>query len=564
MLGQAEIDFPDLTIHVLGGLALFLYGMQRMTTALKLVAGDGLKRLLSRLTSNRFSAAAAGAVITAIVQSSSITTVLTVGLIAAGVMTFSQSVGVILGANVGTTVTAQLVAFDISKYGLLLVALGFMGDVFAKRETWKQSGQALMGLGLILFGMELMSLATMELRDYPPFMEWMQGLENPILAIICGCVVTAIVQSSSATTAMVIVLGAQGLLTLETGIAIIFGSNIGTCVTAAFSTLGAPRDAVKAAVVHILFNVLGVCLWLPFVSQFAEVVRYVSNVGETSPDQENLPRMIANAHTLFNVANLLIFIGFTGTLARWADRLVPRPKETESSQATLLDSFFLKQPSTALDNVHRELILMGKQVEGMLEESLQVITVGNEKALQNLRDRDEAIDAHHGEIVKYLGKLSLEELVEPLQTRVTHYLAMANYLEQVGDIVEINLVSDGFKRVQHRLQVSESTVPLLRPLHARVLADMQSLIGGLESGDEIRLKEVALSKPEVQSLADELAHHLAQRLATDEPQRRLTYQFETDITENFKRVHTLLRRVAKTQLTLDEKWPADIQSQHVD
>ena len=288
LLAAQTIDYGTLVTYVGGGLALFLFGMQRMTNALKLVAGDGMKNVLARLTSNRFSAAIAGALITAIIQSSSITTVLIVGLITAELLTFSQSIGVILGANVGTTITAQVVAFKISKYGLVLIAVGFLVEMLANRERLRQAGQAVMGLGLILFGMELMSSATQELRSNPVFLVWMQDLESPILGVLVGLLVTAIIQSSSATTVMVIVLAGQGLLSLESGIAIILGANIGTCVTAALSSIGAPREAAKAAVVHIIFNIAGVIIWLPFLSFFAELVRALSPIASGLEGSEKL------------------------------------------------------------------------------------------------------------------------------------------------------------------------------------------------------------------------------------------------------------------------------------
>ena len=327
-----------------GGLALFLYGMRSMTEALKTVAGSGMKNLLARLTSNRFVAAIAGTIVTAVVQSSSVTTVLAVGFISAGLLNLSQSIGVILGANVGTTITAQIVAFAVYKYGLLMIAIGFFANVLARRERAKQWSTALMGLGLIFFGMELMSISTGPLRQWPPFIDLMQNTANPLLAVAMGAVFTAIVQSSSATTAIVIVLASQGLITLESGIGLIFGANIGTCVTAFISAIGRPREALQAAWAHIFFNVAGVMLWIFFIPEFANTVRAISPVSEQLEGLQRLaadtPRQIANAHTVFNVGNLLLFIWFTGPMGRLVNRIVPKKTDARRYSAALSGRLF--------------------------------------------------------------------------------------------------------------------------------------------------------------------------------------------------------------------------------
>ncbi|MDA7663002.1 Na/Pi symporter, partial [Pirellulaceae bacterium] len=231
----AELDNPSklllggIATGMGGGLALFLFGMRQMTESLKTVAGSSMKSLLAKLTANRFTAALAGTIVTAVIQSSSVTTVLIVGFISAGLLTLSQSIGVIIGANIGTTITAQIIAFQVYKYGLLMIAVGFLTDIMAKSSKTKQWGMVLMGLGLIFFGMELMSNAAGPLRAWPPFIDAMQNMNNPMLAIFIGAVFTAIIQSSSAATGVVIVLASQGMISLETGIGLCFGTNIGTC-----------------------------------------------------------------------------------------------------------------------------------------------------------------------------------------------------------------------------------------------------------------------------------------------------------------------------------------------
>lgn len=326
---SSPIEIGGLVTGLGGGLALFLFGMRQMTESLKSVAGSSMKNLLASLTRNRFTAALAGAIITAVIQSSSVTTVLVVGFISAGLLTLSQSIGVIIGANVGTTITAQIIAFNVYQYGLLMIASGFVMNVVAKHDKSKQWGLALMGLGLIFFGMELMSNATVPLRQWPPFLDALQNMHSPLLSILAGLIFTAIVQSSSATTGIVIVLASQGLISLESGIGLIFGANIGTCVTAVISAFGRPREAIQAAWIHVLFNLAGVLLWMFFIPEFAQLVRGISPTAENLVGTTRLaaetPRQIANAHTLFNVANTFLFIWFTGPLARWPAGKTGRP-----------------------------------------------------------------------------------------------------------------------------------------------------------------------------------------------------------------------------------------------
>ncbi len=277
---MTELQVGAILMGLAGGLALFLYGMEKLTNALKLLAGDRMKNLLARMTSNRFKGVLTGATITATIQSSSVTTGLVVGFITAGLLSLRQSIGIIMGAEIGTTVTAQIIAFKVTKYSLMLVAAGFFLSFVPKSAKLKSYGTMVMGLGLIFFGMELMKGATSPLRDYEPFINTMQDLSNPVLAVLFSATFTALIQSSSATTGVIIVLASQGFLTLEAGIALVFGANIGTCVTAFLASIGKPREAVRSAMVHILFNSAGVLLWINFIEPLADFVRWISPVAE--------------------------------------------------------------------------------------------------------------------------------------------------------------------------------------------------------------------------------------------------------------------------------------------
>ena len=275
-----EMNWWQMGMTLLGGLAVFLFGMEQMAEALKKVAGDSMKQILARLTNSRIMGLITGAFVTAIIQSSSVTTVMLVGFVTAGLMSLSQAIGVILGADIGTTVTAQIVAFKVTKYALLLVAVGFGFVFLGKSDQIKQYGHIVMGLALIFFGLGIMSEGMYPLRSYQPFIELMGSVSNPVIGILVATLFTALVQSSSATMGVVIAMALQGLISLEAGIALALGANIGTCATAGLAAIGKPREAVRVAVAHVTFKIVGVVLIIPFIPYLAELVREISPAAE--------------------------------------------------------------------------------------------------------------------------------------------------------------------------------------------------------------------------------------------------------------------------------------------
>ena len=331
-MDMSSSDILHLALGILGGLAVFLFGMKQMSDALQQAAGDRLRKILQRLTGNRISAALTGAGVTAAANSSSVTTVILISFMTAGLMSLQQAMGILLGANVGSTITAQLIAFKVTTFYTVLVAAG-LTLTFLKKPLLQHLGNLTFGLGLIFLGMDIMGTATTPLRDWPVFTDAMQRIAHPAIGILAGAVVTAAIQSSAATTGMVIVLASSGAVSLEAGISIALGANIGTCVTAILAAIGKPRAAVQAAVAHVLINVIGVLIWLPMLTWFADIVRWISPAPAELTAAEQLawavPRQIANAHTLFNVINCLVFLPFTGVLAWLVIRLVPTPQKTD-------------------------------------------------------------------------------------------------------------------------------------------------------------------------------------------------------------------------------------------
>ncbi len=547
-----EMHWWEMGMKLCGGLALFLFGMEQMADALKAVAGDRMKTVLATLTKNRFTGAMTGAFVTAVIQSSSVTTVLVVGFITAGLMSMSQSIGIIMGANIGTTVTAQIVAFKVTKAALLMIAVGFGMMFLSKKEKIKQYGAMLMGLGLVFYGMSVMSDAMKPLRTYQPFLDLMVQMEAPAVGILIAAAFTALIQSSSATTGIVIVMASQGFISLPAGIALAFGANIGTCVTALLAAIGKPREALRAATVHVLFNVLGVLVWLGFIGYLANFVSWFSPSHPELTGTERLaaetPRQIANAHTIFNIANTFIFIGFAGQFARFVEWLVPdKPiQEVVLAQAKYLDEELLETPTLALDRVRLEFSHMGGYVKDMLEGIMPAILSGNHAALRQVVAVDDMVDGLHGQIVTYLGKISQKSLSETQTRELLGLMDAVNDLENIGDIVETDLFHLGNQRIDMGLTISNKTRELLTNMHKFVTRSTELAIDAVKTDDEGIASNVVAMKEEFNRLTDWAAIHQADRLIADEPNRLSCYTVEVDIIEKLKRIYYFSKRMSKT------------------
>ena len=541
-----------MTIELLGGLALFLFGIDQLTVALKAVAGDRMKQVLAKLTSNRFTGALTGAFVTAIIQSSSVTTVLVVGFTTAGLMSFSQSIGVIMGANIGTTITAQIVAFKITKAALAMIAIGFAFIFFSKRDAIRHYGGIVMGLGLVFFGMTVMGDAMAPLQTYQPFLDLMVRMENPIIGILVAAAFTALIQSSSATTAIVIVMAGQGLISLPAGIALALGANIGTCVTALLASIGKPREAVRAAATHVIFNIGGVLLWIGLIDQLASLVTSISPIYSDLTGADRLaaeaPRQIANAHTIFNIANTVVFIGFTTLIARLVEWLVPdRPLDEEAAmRPRFLDEDLLRTPALALEQVRLEIDRMGGLTRDMLARIMPAILTGNATTLNEIRQADESVDALHAGIVTYLGRISGRELTPRQTDEFLRLMDAANDLENIGDVIEMNLVELGLSRIDKGVSISEPTQEVLSDFHEVVSRAVDKAIFAVSDNDIDAAKSVATMKAEIKAIAGSAALHEAKRLVVDEPHRIEAYTIEMDIAEKLQRIYFFARRMART------------------
>jgi len=549
-----DINWWNMGMTLLGGLAVFLYGMEQMADALKKVAGDSMKQILARLTNSRVMGLITGAFVTAVIQSSSVTTVMLVGFVTAGLMSLSQAIGVILGADIGTTITAQIVAFKVTKYALLLVAVGF-GLIFtAKQDQIKQYGHLIMGLGMIFFGMGIMSEGMHPLRSYEPFIALMKNVSNPVVGIMAATLFTAFVQSSSATMGVVIALALQGLITLEAGIALALGANIGTCATAGLATIGKPREAVRVAVAHVTFKIVGVALIVPFIPYFAELVRDISPAaaaGLVGMDKlaAETPRQIANAHTIFNVGIAVLFLPMASLFARFCEWVVPdKPLVEEEAlvRPRYLNDELIKTPALALDRVRHEIGNMGEYVNHMLAKSMPAFLVGNRDRVKEISEIDDKVDALYSEIVAYLGKISRMPLMDSQAREVTNLLSAAHDLESIGDIIETDTLDLAEQCVANDVRISDATRKILGDLHATIAGIVERALSSVAQNDAEVARNVIALKKVVQTQVDSAELHEAARLIADAPNRVAAYSVEMDAIEKLKRIYYFAKRMAKT------------------
>lgn len=550
-IGTEEIDWLVLGMGLFGGLALFLFGMEQMSEGLKAAAGDALKNVLSRLTKNRFMGAATGAFVTAILNSSSVTTVLVVGFISAGFMTLAQSVGVIMGANIGSTFTAQIVAFNVTQYAMIMVAFGFFMLFTGKAENTRHYGSMIMGLGLVFYGMSVMGDAMLPLRSYQPFLDLMVKMENPLLGILIGAIFTGLVQSSAATTGIAIVMAASGLITLPAGIALAFGANIGTCVTAILASMGKPVEAVRAAVVHITFNIAGVLLWVMFIPQLAD---FIVSISPSSPELSgkaqmaaDVPRQIANAHTVFNVANTLLFISFTTFFARLAEKIVPdRPIEEKIIiEPRYLEKEVVEIPSMALEQVRFELGHMGEIINEMFSTLRSGVQEKNKQKCDSIVKLDNKVEILSNAILKYLHDVRQNPLTDSQSNQFQVLMSATVNLENLANIINDELVDISRNYIDLGVEASEATHLLVKNLADKVGKAVEQVIKTVRENDETTAEEVVTLKDEINQVVDEFLMRQSERIAIKDEGHLNLVRLEMEFLDKLRGIYILCKRIAK-------------------
>ena len=550
---------------LIGGLVLFLYGMEKMSEGLKKSAGNGMRKILSALTNNRIIGLAVGAFVTMVIQSSSATTVMLVSFAQAQLLTFGQTLSVILGANIGTTVTAQLIAFKLTDYAFLMIIIGFALTIFSKKDSYKYLGESLLGFGILFLGMKVMSDSMRPLRDYEPFIEVMKDLENPVYGLIIGAIFTALIQSSSAFTGIVIVLAQQGLITLDAGIPLLLGANIGTCVTAGLASIGTSREAKRVALAHVIFNTAGAVIFLFWIPYFADLVRWASPVSDTVGIQKlaaETPRQIANAHTFFNVSVAFIFLPFTSLLSRLVLKVLP-VKESEKAIEVVtwhLEEKAISTPAIAIDLSHAEVGRMAKILRRMLRAIMHPLFSDEEgmdsvhkqlTIIDGIEMREDKIDFLQKKITKYLLKIGSQELTEEQSKEVYNMISIVRDLEAIGDIIHRDMFPLIAKKRALKIDFSKEGQEEILLYHSKIYKQLVRLEETFSEHKFKKAKKIVSKEVKYADLEAEFKIKHLERLKDDRKESIATHEIHMEIMDNLKHISVYVGEIARSIVNVD-------------
>jgi phosphate:Na+ symporter len=539
---------------------------------MKQAAGNKMRSLLGALTKNRIIALSVGAFVTMVIQSSSATTVLLVSCVQAGLMSFVQSLAVILGADIGTTITAQLIAFQLTDYALAMVAAGFAMQMLSKSDKAKNIGEVVLGFGILFYGMKLMSGAMAPLRQDPGIMNLMQGLENPLMGLLAGTLFTAVVQSSSAATGILIVLAQQGMINLEAGIAVIFGANIGTCITAGLASIGTSREAKRVAMAHVIFKFAGVLLFFFWIPEFAAFIKALGTKFES-----DTARQVANAHTLFNVSLAFVFLPFTGGFAAFITKLFPDKKiDPGLKPATWhIDDTSLATPAIAIDLARTEISRMAKLLGRMLraaiipfmsdaslirredlsreEKELLIREIPQKDQyfqqltlIEGISMREEKIDFLNEKIHDYLIKISRQSLTKEQADEVFGMISIANDMEFIADIIHRNMIPLMDKKKALGIDFSDQGKEELLIYHQKVCRQLDLLRDSFAMTNLDKARQVMAEERKYLDLDSQYRVKHLERIRHNQKSSIQTHEVHMELMDLLKQIMTYSTSIANT------------------
>lgn len=551
-MSSTNLDIINIIFGLVGGLAIFIYGMNLMGEGLQKAAGERMRRILEILTGNPLMGVLVGALVTAIIQSSSATTVMVVGFVSAGLMTLPQSIGVIMGANIGTTITAQLVAFKIGHYAYPIAALGFILYFFTKKKTVKYFGQTIFAFGLLFVGLNTMSGAMKPLAKSPEFSDLILQLgKNPVIGLIVGTISTALVQSSSAMIAVLQNLASQpvdeagnALINLTTALPILFGSNIGTTITALFACIGASLNAKRAALSHSIFNIVGSIVFMFFIPIFGKLIELIPSRGT---EVEIISRQIANAHTAFNLINSLLWIPLIFILAKIVTILLPGEEHHVEKRVLYLDKRVLNTPSIAMSLATKELARMATIAKQMMQSANKAFTASDMEEATKVREFEEIVDMLQCEIIKYLSTmLSQSTLTEHQSIRLAGLMHVANDIERIGDYCQ-NIADSAEIKENENLPFSQEAISEIKEAFNQVNQMVDDSIHALNEGNVSLARKVLSEENEVDELESHLRARHLQRLNKGlcNPQSAISF---IELIHNLERIADHCNNIAEAVL----------------
>ena len=526
-----SINWQEILFHFLGGLGLFLYSIKTMGDGLQQAAGDRLRFYIDKYTSNPFLGVLVGIVVTALIQSSTGVTVITVGLVSASLLTLRQAIGIIMGANIGTTVTSFIIGFKLGEYALPLIFLGTMFLFFTKNRTANNIGRILFGVGGIFYALNLISAGMSPLKDLPQFKEYMVTLgQNPILGVVAGAVITVLIQASSATIGILQGLYAGGFLDLKGSLPVLFGDNIGTTLTVIIAAAGANVSAKRVAATHVTFNVLGTILCLILLGPFTAMIEYFQALLHLSPEMT-----IAFSHGAFNVSNTIVQFPFIGALAYFVTKLIPGEDEVVKYEPLYLDEQLIQQsPSIALGNAKKELLHLGNYAAKAFDLSYNYIIGLDEKVAEKGHKTEEAINTIDEKLTRYLIRLSSESLSQKESEVLTNILDSSRDLERIGDHAEglLNL-TDYLQRKD--VHFSEAALEELADIYQKTTDFIKDALDSVENNDIEKAQRLIERHKEINNMERVLRKTHIKRLNKGECSTQAGVNF-IDIISHYTRV----------------------------
>ncbi|TYO94942.1 Na/Pi cotransporter family protein [Desulfallas thermosapovorans] len=529
--------WKTVVLGLLGGMGLLLYGMFIMSEGLQKVAGHRLRSILSTLTHNRFTALIVGALVTMLFQSSTATTVILVGLTSASIMSLKQTLGVILGADIGTTVTAQLIALKVTEISLPIVGIGAAIIFFSKRDKYKRVGQVLLGFGLLFLGLKMIADTMQPLKDEPFFRHILLSTSDyPLLAVAAAAVFTFLIQSSAASVGIIMVMSMQHLVSLHSAIYLLLGANIGTSFTALLTSLGSSREAQRVATAHLLFKLSGVLLMLPFVNQFAILMAKLT----ASPGYQ-----VANAHTLFNIGIAMVFLPFIKYFAKLLEIIIPERQMPldEQLKPKYLDDKLISTPSIALGLASKEINHAADQVFDMIQSIIKIFEKSDIELLDKINKKEDYLDVLCKSITNYLTSVMRQPLSRKEFYRSMSHMHIINDLEHIGDIIEKDITYIASCKITRQCQFSDAGWEEIKEMHQR-LGDLMRMANVALASNDTELAGEALKRyPELARMERRLRAQHFNRLRDGTTLSISTSALHLDLINSFLRISEHIRNI---------------------
>ena len=534
-------DYINIFLGLFSGLALFLFGMEFMGDGLENAAGSKLKSFFDKAITNPLKGALVGTIVTAIIQSSSATTVMVVGFVNAGLMSLYQAVGVIMGANIGTTITGQLITFKIDDYIPLFIIIGAALILFMKQQNRKEIGKIIFGFGLLFMGLTAMKYAMSPIAQTTFFQDLIIALEgNMFLGILVGAVMTAVVQSSSASTAILLSLAATGAISLQVAIPILFGNNIGTCVTALLSSLNANKVAKKAAFIHLSFNLIGTLIFLPLIGILSNIVTHMGG---------DIDKQIANAHTIFNVVNAIILLPFAGVFVKLAN-LALKDKEGEQASINRLDRRFLETPAIAFEQAFQESLTMYDLAKENLTLATNALMDGKTTDYRKIYENESEINRMERDLSSFLVSISSHDITEVDTNRIASMIKIVSDIERIGDHSK-NIAELAEEVATSKLSFTSDAIEELKLMYNYTLESINSSYASYKNNNRQKANDTVIFEENIDRLEELLRDKHIKRLSENKCNAHSGAVF-LDAISNFERIGDHSINIAEYILNLSD------------